>query len=82
MEGFNFSVEMNPHAGGHHYLSQIPPIPGPEPVATSLFLIVTAPREVSVRVWEDILMVRWLRSIECKDKALKEMATLQVLSTQ
>ena len=27
-------------------------------------------------------MVSWLSPIECKDKALKEMGTLQVLSTQ
>ena len=82
MEGFNFPVEMNPNAGGHHHQSQIPPIPGPGPAATALLLIVTAPKAVTVRVWEDILMVSWLSPIECKDKALKEMGTPQVLSTQ
>ena len=59
MEGFNFLVEMNPNAGGHHHQSQIPPIPGPGPAATVLLLIFTAPRVVTVNVWEDILMVSW-----------------------
>ena len=73
---------MNPNAGGHYHQSQIPAILGPGPAATALLLIVTAPRAVTVRVWEDILMVSWLSPIECKDKALKEMGALQVLSTQ
>ena len=81
MEGFNFHVETNPNAEGHYHQSQIPPIPGPGPAATALLLIVTAPRAVTVRVWEDILMVSWVSPIECKDKA-QEMGTLQVLSTQ
>ena len=81
-EGFNFPVEMNPIAGEQHHQSQILPIPGPGPAVTALLLIVTAPGAVTVRVWEDILMLSWLSPIECKDKALKEMGTLQGLSTQ